>query len=87
MADEEKKLIGKITHYYSKIGVAVIELEDDLAVGDEISIEGASTNIKQKVDSMQVEHENIESAKAGDSVGMKVVDKVRENDQVYKIVE
>lgn len=86
MAEEEKKLIGKITHYYSKIGVAVIELEDELSVGDEISIEGASTNVRQKVDSMQVEHENIETAGAGDSVGMKVVDKVRENDQVYKIV-
>jgi translation elongation factor EF-1alpha len=86
MAEEEKKLIGKITHYYSKIGVAVIELEDMLSVGDEISIEGASTNVRQKVDSMQVEHENIETAGAGDSVGMKVADKVRENDQVYKIV-
>lgn len=87
MAEEEKKLIGKITHYYSKIGVAVIELEDELSVGDEISIEGASTNVRQKVDSMQVEHENIETAGSGDSVGMKVADKVRENDQVYKIVE
>jgi U32 family peptidase len=87
MAEEEKKLIGKITHYYSKIGVAVIELEDELSVGDEISIEGAVTNIRQKVDSMQVEHENIETAGSGDSVGMKVTDKVRENDQVYKIVE
>ena len=87
MAEEEKKLIGKITHYYSKIGVAVIELEDVLSVGDEISIEGAVTNVRQKVDSMQVEHENIETAGAGDSVGMKVTDKVRENDQVYKIVE
>lgn len=89
MADEEKeaekKLIGKISHYYTKIGVAVIDLEDELSVGDEISIEGASTNIRQKVDSMEVEHENIEKAKAGDSVGMKVVDRVRENDSVYKV--
>lgn len=82
---EEKKLVGKITHYYGKIGVAVVELEDELAVGDEISIEGASTNIRQKVESMQIEHQNIKKAKAGDSVGLKVAGKVRENDQVYKI--
>lgn len=85
--DEEKKLIGKIAHYYAKIGVAVIDLEDDLSVGDEISIEGSSTNVKQTVESMQVEHENIETAKAGDSVGMKVIDRVREGDAVYKIVQ
>lgn len=82
---EEKKLVGKITHYYGKLGVAVVELEDELSVGDEISIEGASTNIRQKVESMQIEHKNIEKAKAGDSIGLKVIDKVRENDQVYKI--
>jgi len=83
----EKKLVGKISHYYSKIGVAVVELTDTLEVGDEISIEGAATNVRQTVDSMQVEHENIEKAKKGDSIGMKVVDKVRENDQVFKIIQ
>jgi len=86
--DEEvqKKLVGKISHYYSKIGVAVVDLSDSLEVGDEISIEGVATNIKQTVDSMQVEHDNIQKAKKGDSVGMKVADKVRENDNVYKII-
>jgi putative protease len=86
--DEEvqKKLVGKISHYYAKIGVAVLELSDTLEVGDEISIEGAATNIRQTVESMQVEHENIEKAKKGDSIGMKVADKVRENDQVFKII-
>jgi putative protease len=86
--DEEvqKKLVGKISHYYSKIGVAVVDLSDTLEVGDEISIEGAATNIRQTVDSMQVEHEDIQKAKKGDSIGMKVVDKVRENDNVYKII-
>jgi len=82
----EKKLVGKISHYYGKIGVAVVELSDTLEVGDEISIEGAATNLRQTVDSMQIEHENIEKAKKGDSIGMKVVDKVRENDQVFKII-
>ena len=83
--DEEKKLVGKITHYFTKIGVAVIELSDKLSVGDEISIEGASTNFKQKITSMQIEHENINEAKAGDSIGMKVDERVREGDLVYKV--
>ena len=85
--EEEKKLIGKIAHYYSKIGVAVIDLEDELSVGDEISIEGATTNVRQKVESMQVEHKNIETAKSGDSIGLKVIDRVREQDAVYKVVQ
>jgi putative protease len=85
--NEEKKLIGKITHYYTKIGVAVIELTDSLSVGDEISIEGATTNIRQKVESMQIMHKDVKTAKAGDSIGLKVIDRVRENDSVYKIVK
>jgi len=81
----EKKLVGKITHYFSKIGVAVIELSSTLKVGDEISIEGASTNTTQKVDSMQIEHKNVDQAKKGESVGLKVADKVREGDMVFKV--
>ena len=84
---EEKKLVGIVEHFYSKINVAVVNLEDSLSVGDKISIEGASTNIQQTVDSMQAEHEPVEKAKAGDAVGLKVLDRVRPGDQVYKIVE
>jgi len=83
--EEEKKLVGKVSHYFTKIGVAVIEVTGELSVGDEILIEGASTNFKQKVESMQIEHKNIEKAKAGDSIGMKVKDRVREGDSVYKV--
>ncbi len=83
---EEKKLIGRVTHYYRKIGVAVVELEDELKLGDEISIEGKTTNFKQKVESMQIEHKPVEVAKAGDSIGLKVIEKVRDGDKVYKIV-
>jgi hypothetical protein len=82
---EHKKLIGKITHYFDKIGVAVIELSESLHVGQEISIEGAHTNFTQAVDSMQVEHKGIQEAKAGQSVGMKVTDRVHVNDQVFKV--
>lgn len=77
--------MGKVTHYYTKIGVAVVELTDTLSVGDEISIEGKTTNLRQKVESMQIEHKPVEKASAGDSIGLKVNDRVRENDLVYKI--
>ena len=82
---EEKKLIGKITHYFTDINVGVIELSDKLSVGEKISIEGATTNIQQKVDSMQIEHKSVQSAKKGDSIGMKVADRVRPGDNVYKV--
>lgn len=78
-----KKLVGKVTHYYSKIGVAIVQLASDLAAGDRISIEGAATNLQQAVDSMQVEHESVKTASRGSSVGIKVPDKVRPGDNVY----
>jgi translation elongation factor EF-1alpha len=86
MVEQEKKLVGKVTHYYGKIGVAVVELTDSLAVGDTISIEGSVTNFQQTVESMEIEHQQIKEAKAGDAIGLKVKDKVREGDSVYKIV-
>jgi len=81
----EEKLIGKIVHYYTKIGVGIIELVGDLKVGDKIHIKGSTSDFEQTVDSMQVEHENVQSAKAGDSVGLKVSDKVKEGDEVFKV--
>ena len=81
----EKKLVGKITHYFNKIGVAIVDLESTLKVGDEISIEGVSTNVKQKIDSMQIEHKNVKEAKKGESIGLKVADRVREGDLVFKV--
>jgi putative protease len=82
---EEKKLIGKVTHYFTKIGVGVIELSDELKVGDRISIEGTTTNLQQTVDSMQIEHENVQSAGPGQSIGLKVGQRVRQGDLVYKL--
>jgi translation elongation factor EF-1alpha len=82
---EEKKLVGKVDHYYTNIGVAVVELSNSLSVGDKISIEGATTNLQQSVDSMQVEHKKVDSAKKGDSIGLKVSDRVRPGDNVYKV--
>ena len=77
--------IGKITHFFDKINVAVIELTDDLSVGDTISIEGHEQKFEQPVDSMQIEHESIEAAKAGQAVGMKVLKPVKPNDLVFKV--
>jgi len=81
---EEGKLIGKVTHYFSKIGVAVIELSDTLKVSDTIRIVGGQTDFNQTIESMEIEHEKVQEAKAGDSVGLKVEQKVREGYKVYK---
>lgn len=83
----EEKLIGKITHYFGHISVGIIELADKLKVGDKIHIKGSSTDFEQTVDSMQVEHQDVQEAKSGDAVGVKVAQKVKESDAVYKVVE
>ncbi len=82
---EEGKLIGKITHYFGKIGVVVIELTDSLKVGDKIRVIGGERDFEQVVDSMEVDHKKVDEAKAGDSVGLKIEEKAREGYKVYKI--
>ena len=79
--------MGKITHFFNKIGVAVVELTGTLRVGDKIRIKGQVTDFEQTVDSMQIEHEQIEEAKPGQSIGLKVKDKVREGDEVFLVKE
>jgi len=83
----EKKLIGKISHFYPKISVAVVDLDDTIRVGDRISIEREGGTFEQNVDSMQIEHENISEAKKGQSIGLKVADKTREGAKVFKVIE
>jgi len=78
-----EKKIGEITHYYSNIDVGIIKLSNDLEVGDTIRIMGATTDFEQSIDEMQQDHENIEKAKSGSEVGIKVEDKVRNGDEVY----
>ncbi len=82
---EEGQLIGKIAHYFSNIGVAVIELSDTLKAGDTIRIIGGETDFTQTVESMEIEHQKVKEAKTGDSVGLKVEQKVREGYKVYKL--
>lgn len=82
----EKKLIGKISHYYPKISVAVVDLTDKLRVGDKILIERGSQTFEQTVDSIQIEHKNIPMAKAGDSIGLKVIEPTKEGANVFKVI-
>jgi putative protease len=84
--EEELVEVGRVTHYFTRISVAVIELSAPLSVGDRIRIKGPTTDFEQTVESMQIEHKNVECAEAGQSIGLKVRERVRENDRVYKIV-
>ncbi len=80
--------IGRITHYFSRLGVGVVELvAGELRVGDTIHIKGHTTDFYQKVESMQVEHQQVTVAKKGDSIGLKVIDQVREHDKVFRVSE
>ena len=86
LSEEKFVEVGRITHFYPKISVAIVELKASLNIGDKILIKGATTNFEQTVESMQIEHKNIERAEAGQIIGLKVKDRVRENDKVYKIM-
>jgi translation initiation factor IF-2 len=80
--------IGRVTHYWAKIGVAGIEITaGEIRVGDTIRFKGHTTDFTQRLDSMQVEHDPVTVARAGDSVGLKVTDPVRDHDEVYKVTE
>jgi len=85
MAEEE---IGKITHYFSKIGVAAIEItKGSLAVGDTIRVAGHTSDFTLKVDSMQIENESVAEATVGQAVGIKVPEHARVHDVVFKVTE
>ena len=79
-------LVGTVSHYYSRLGVAGIELSSQLKVGDTIRILGNTSDFTQTVDSIQIEHESVESAKAGDPIGVKVNERARVHDQVLLVI-
>ncbi len=83
--EEKEREVGKVFTYYSHVNVAGVNLTDTLNVGDTILIKGRTTNFKQTIDSIQVEHENVDSAGKGDSIGIKVKDRVRPNDTIYVV--
>ncbi|HAL62491.1 MAG TPA: hypothetical protein DCP08_08810 [Chloroflexi bacterium] len=80
-----EKLVGRVSHYYNRIGVAVVEVTDTVKVGDTIRITGGIRDFEQTIDSMEIEHQKVEVATKGQSIGLKVIEKVREGDQVYKV--
>lgn len=81
----EEKQIGKVVHYFGKIDVGIIELSDALKVGDKIRVKGHDYEFVQDISSLQIEHATVTEAKAGDSVGIKVSQKVHEHDKVYRV--
>lgn len=83
----ERRKVGEVFHFFGKIGVAAIRLTDgSIAIGDTVVIQGPTTNLEQPVDALQIEHANVTSANQGQEVGMKVRERVREKDFVYKVV-
>jgi putative protease len=83
--ESQYEKVGRIAHFYTKPSVAVVELSSTLNKGDKIVIKGSTTDIEQTVDSIEIEHKQIPSAQAGQSIGMKVNGRVRENDIVYRV--
>ena len=82
MAEKE---VGKVSSYFSHVGVAAIKLSDGLKVGDRIHIKGSTTDFEKDVDSMQIERESVKEAKKGDHIGIKVPEKVRPSDKVFLV--
>jgi len=82
-----EEIIGKVSDFFARPVVAGIELTASLNVGDKIKIKGHTTDLETTVGSMQIKNANVTAAKAGDSIGIKVPDRVRKGDSVYKITE
>ena len=81
------KKVGIVTHYYGNIGVAVVELSGKLSVGDKVKFEDGKHEFEQTIESMQIEHKDISSAKKGDAIGLKVSEKVSEGADVSLVEE
>ena len=82
MPEEE---VGKVNDFFARPVVAGIELTGTLKVGDKIHLKGHTTDLEQTVDSMQIDNVNVQEAKAGDSVGIKVTDRVRRGETIYRV--
>lgn len=78
--------VGKVTHYYDKLGVAIIDLDNTLSVGDDVKfVRGGEDLFEQKVESIQIEHEKKDTAKKGDVIGLKTNEAVKEGTEVFKV--
>ena len=83
-----EQLVGVVTHFFKGPGVAVVKLSDEghIAVGDEVHFLGHTTDFTETIDSMEVEHHKVDKADAGDEIAIKVIDRARQHDQVFKVV-
>jgi translation initiation factor IF-2 len=79
------KLVGHVTHYYTRLGVAVLDLTDSIRLGDVLHILGSTTDLRQVVRSMQIEHEPVEEVSPGQEVALEVDRRVRPRDRVFRI--
>jgi putative protease len=77
------KKIGEVTHFFDKISVGIVKLDEELKIGDKVRFQGATTNFDQDITEMQLDHENIEKANKGQEIGIRTNDKVRIGDDVY----
>lgn len=82
----EEIRVGKVTHFFGRIGVAAFALTETIRMGDTIRIRGRTTDLTQRVESMQIAHKAVSEARPGEDVAIKVNDRVRVDDGVYKIV-
>jgi len=79
------KRVGKVTHYFDHLNVAVLALTEGIRVGDTLHFQGHSTDFTQAITSLQIEHKAVESAKPGEDVAMKVEQRVHPNDAVFRV--
>lgn len=79
--------VGTVEKFFAKPSVAAINLEEEINVGDTLRFKGTTTDFTQTIDSMQIEHASVQKAGRGDSVGIRVKDRVRPNDEVFKVVD
>ena len=77
--------VGKVTHYYDNIGVVIVKLTNPLQIGDKVRFKGHGADFEQEVSSLQVDHEQVDAASTGDTIGLKTEEKVREGTEVEKI--
>lgn len=84
MAEETE--IGRVVDYFARIGVAGIDLTGKLRVGDTIHVKGHTTDLEQVVESLQIEHDEVEEAGPGDKIGVKMQERCRGGDHVYKVI-
>ena len=83
--EKKEKEIGRVSSYFSNVGVAAIKLSAGLKIGDKVHIQGHTTDFEVPIDSMQIERKDVKTAKKGDHIGIKVPDKVRPNDKVFLV--